>query len=222
MKKTYQKKPFKKSNTKSIPINLPPNVHVDPSLMELNPKMTKSFRKMDKIERDMNYIVSNSKNKKCGDFIFKSQNIERSMNKLLKKIEHFHNEIIQHNVCHNKDQKQNELLIQQHQQKKNQGIYLNDNKSLLKKEIEQMRNEIVSLNALTRKYELTVIQHEEEIKYLFKDIEYLTSTINSKRIEMNNIYKQVNEEKAKIFEITKGCKVGKEFVKDITNLITTE
>jgi hypothetical protein len=85
-----------------------------------------------------------------------------------------------------------------------------------------MRNEIVSLNALTRKYELTVIQHEEEIKYLFKDIEYLTSTINSKRIEMNNIYKQVNEEKAKIFEITKGCKVGKEFVKDITNLITTE
>ena len=63
---------------------------------------------------------------------------------------------------------------------------------------------------------------KEEIKYLFKDIEYLTSNINSKKIEINNIYKQLNEEKAKIFEITKGCKIGKEFVKDITNLITTE
>ena len=222
MKQSYQSKRFKTSDTKPVQINLPPNVHINPSLMELNPKMAKSFRKMDKIESDMNYIVSNSKNKKCGDFIFKSQDLERSLNKLLKKINHSHNELTQHNVCHNEDQKQNELLTQQHQQKKNQGIYLCDNTSLLKKEIEQMRKEIIRLNALTRQYEVTAIQHEEEIKYFLKDVENLNNNINSKQIEMRNLYKQVKEEKSKIFEITRGSKVGKEFVKDITNLITTK
>lgn len=190
--------------------------------IETNPLMVKTFKKMDKIESDINYCLFRHKNKKCGDFLFKSSDVERKINKISKKIEHATKEIEKHEFCHKKSTTENELLNSDHKSKLKQGKYLGNEYEYLKNEVEDMRKNIIKLNNEKTQMEFQAITLKEEIKYIKVDISNINKEIDKVKKERKMIIEQLKIEKDNIYTITKGAKLSETFIKKITKLIKTE
>lgn len=190
--------------------------------IEVNPMMVKTFTKMDKIESDINYCLFRHKDKKCGNFLFKSLDVERKINKISKKIEHSTKEIEKHEFCHKKSITENELLNSDHKSKINQGKYLGNEYGYLKNEVENMRKQIIILNNEKTQMEFKAITFKEEIKYIKADINKINKDIDKVKKERKIIIEKLKNEKDNIFSITKGAKLSETFIKKITKLIKTE
>lgn len=189
---------------------------------DINPIMKNTFKKMDKIESDINYILYKHKDKKCGDFIFKTSDINRKMNKINKRIDHSHQQIAKHIKCQTENLIENQMICNKHSLKKEQGKYLEDEYDVLKRTIEEMRNKLIEVNKEKNKFELMTMTYTEEIKYIKRDINEMSKSIEKIKIERENVYNQLKQQKNQIFAFTKGAKLSDSFMKKITQLLKTE
>ena len=189
---------------------------------DMNPIMKTTFKKMDKIESDINYILYKHKDKKCGDFLFKTSDINRKMNKINKRIEHSHQEIAKHLQCQSENLIENQMIYNTHSLKKEQGKYLEDEYDVLKRTIEEMRKKLIEVNEEKNKFELMTMTYKEEIKYIKRDINEMSKSIERIKIDRQNVINEIKQQKNKIFAITKGAGLSDSFMKKITQLLKTE
>ena len=166
---------------------------------DMNPIMKTTFKKMDKIESDINYILYKHKDKKCGDFLFKTSDINRKMNKIKKRIDHSHQEIAKHLQCQSENLIENQMIYNTHSLKKEQGKYLEDEYDVLKRTIEEMRKKLIEVNEEKNKFELMTMTYKEEIKYIKRDINEMSKSIERIKIDRQNVINEIKQQKNKIF-----------------------
>ena len=193
-----------------------------PKCLTCIPQMEDCLNKMEDIETDIHYIYFKNKNKKGNRASFQASDLERTMKKLQKKIDHSNVQLDIHGICHKNTMKEKEDLDERRLKNINQSNYLNDVNDVTEKEISDMRKQIQELNLQKQKYEIKAIKMKEEIKYLKKDVKNLTEKINVAQNQRDQIQNEVNKVKQEIFNLTKGAKLNPDFIRKITKMIKSK
>ena len=221
IKTTYSTKPknYIKEQEKEKRMSFKPQ---KPKILTCIPQMEKSLNKMEDIETDIHYIYFKNKNKNGNRASFQTSDLERTMKKLQKKIDHSNVQLDIHEICHKNTMKEKDDLAEKRLKNINQSNYLNDVNDVTEKEISDMRKQIQELELQKQKYEIKALKMKEEIKYLKKDVKSLTDKINVTKNQRDQIQNEVIKVKQEVFNITKGAKLNPDFIKKITKMIKSE
>jgi chromosome segregation ATPase len=221
IKTTYSTKPknYIKEQEKEKRMSFKPQ---KPKILTCIPQMEKSLNKMEDIETDIHYIYFKNKNKNGNRASFQTSDLERTMKKLQKKIDHSNVQLDIHEVCHKNTMKEKDDLAEKRLKNINQSNYLNDVNEFTEKDISDMRKQIKDLQNQTQKFEFKSLKLKEEIKYMKKDIKLYNEKINNAKSQRDKLQNEVNKVKQEIYNITKGAKLNPDFIKKITKMIKSE
>ena len=93
---------------------------------------------------------------------------------------------------------------------------------MLKRTIEEMRKKLIEVNEEKNNFELMTMTYKEEIKYIKRDRNEMSKSIERIKIDRQNVINEIKQQKNKIFAITKGAGLSDSFMKKITQLLKTE